>query len=226
MTQQEEKAPAPRNKDNKCSGPFQISDNPPHYLSAVEYTDIPEMVRVLNLDKDIYNGTASFQYPYLESHARTRLENTFIRDNQSGYTNCWAMRSTPDGPLIGWIHAHFLPEDSGTRVHPETGRELKVGVIGYWVSPEHTGKGHGSRAARWVVQEYLFKKRGCDIVRAEAYTHNVPSRKVLEAAGMECEVKEWTVFIPKLQKEMVICCYAIHRDGATRSVVTDKTRDP
>ncbi|KAG0375451.1 hypothetical protein BGX24_009069 [Mortierella sp. AD032] len=222
---QEDKAPTPRNRDNKCSGPFLVSEAPPHYLSAVEYTDIPEMVRVLNLDKDIYNGTASFQYPYLKSHARTRIENAFVRDNASGYTNCWAMRTSPEGPMIGWIHAHFLPED-GTRVHPATGRDLKIGVIGYWVGPECVGKGYASRSARFVVQEYLFKERGCDIVRAEAYTHNRPSRKVIEAAGMSCEVEEWTAFIPKLQKDMVICCYAIHRDESTKSVVTDKTKDP
>ncbi|KAF9121835.1 hypothetical protein BGW39_010225 [Mortierella sp. 14UC] len=222
---QEDKAPITRNRDNKCSGPFLVGQTPPHYLSAVEYEDIPEMVRVLNLDKDIYNGTASFQYPYLESHGRTRIQNAFVRDNDSGYTTCWAMRTCPEGPMIGWIHAHFLPED-GTRVHPETRKDLKIGVIGYWVSPEYVGKGYASRSARFVVQEYLFKERGCDIVRAEAYTHNVPSRKVLEAAGMSCEVEEWTLFIPKLQKEMAICCYAVHRDESTRSVVTDKTRDP
>ncbi|KAF9917954.1 hypothetical protein FBU30_000426 [Linnemannia zychae] len=225
MTQEETKAPVTRNKDNKCSGPFHLSNDPPHYLSPVEMSDAPEMVRVLNINKEIYSGTATFQYPYLDSHAHARIENAINHDNTAGYTQTWAMRTSPEGPIIGLIGIHFLPED-GSRLHPVTGKDLKIGVIGYWVSPEFVGKGYASRAARFVVQENLFKERGCDIVRAEAYTHNTPSRKVLEAAGMTCEVEEWTTFIPKLQKDMIICCYAAHRDESTRSVVTDKTRDP
>jgi len=222
--EQETKAPIIRSRNKKCSGPYLISENPPHYLSAVELEDIPEMVRILNIDKEVYNGTHSFQYPYLESHARPRIENTFLRDNAAGYTSTWAMRTSPQGPMMGWITHHFLPE--GTRAHPETGRDLKISAIGYWVSPEHVGKGYASRSAQFVTHEILFKERGCDIVRAEAYTHNKPSRKVLEAAGMRCEVEKWTVFIPKLEKDMTIACYAAHLDDSTKSIVTDKTRDP
>ncbi|KAG0203600.1 hypothetical protein BGX33_009022 [Mortierella sp. NVP41] len=221
---QDAKAPITRNRDNKCSGPYKINENPPHYISAIELEDIPEMVRILNINKDIYNGTATFQYPYLESHAWNRIESCFSRNNEDGYTTCWAMRTSPQGPLMGWLHAYFQP--AGTRAHPETGRDLKIGVVGYWVSPEYAGKGYASRAARWVVQENLFQERRCDIVRAEAYSNNTPSRKAMEAAGMRCEVDKWTAFIPKLQTERVICCYAAHRDESTHSIVTDKTIDP
>ncbi|KAF9081785.1 hypothetical protein BGX23_000457 [Mortierella sp. AD031] len=210
--------PVVRNKDNKCSGPYLISKDPPHYITPVELSDIPEVVRVLNINKDVYYGTGSFEYPHLESHARTRIELRIKGNNEAGYTTCWAMRTSPDGPLIGWIHAHFLPP--GTATHPESGRDLNIGVIGYWVSPEHVGRGYGSRSARFIVHEILFQERDCDIVRAEAYTDNIPSRKVLEAAGMRCEVEEKVVFVPKLQKEMANCCYAVHRDHSTTSVRT------
>ncbi|KAF9570923.1 hypothetical protein EC968_001172 [Mortierella alpina] len=199
----------------KAMGPYLLCEDPPHYLSAVGYEDIPEMVRVLNLDKNIYNGTASFQYPYLESHAQARVSRAVGYTTSLGYNTHWAMRTSSDGLLMGWIHAYMPP--GVEEVHPETGRALKIGEIGYWVSPEYLGRGYASRSARFVVQEILFKEFNCDIVRAEAYTHNVGSRKVLEGAGMECEVEAKTVFIPKLQEERVICCYAAHRDASTRS---------
>ncbi|KAF9942303.1 hypothetical protein BGZ75_005894 [Mortierella antarctica] len=195
-------------------GPYLLCEDPPHYLSAVGFEDIPEMVRVLNLDKNIYNGTASFQYPYLESHAHARVSRAVGYTTTLGYNTHWAMRTSPDGPLMGWIHAYLRPEED--EVHPETGRVLKIGEIGYWVSPEYVGKGYASRSARFVVSEIMQKEFHCDIVRAEAYVDNVGSRKVLESAGMECEVEAKTVFIPKLQEERVICCYAVHTDNSTK----------
>ncbi|KAF9900504.1 hypothetical protein EC991_007224 [Linnemannia zychae] len=207
-----------RNKTNKCSGPYLLSTDPPHYITPVELSDIPEVVRVLNINKDVYYGTGSFEYPHLECHARTRIETRIRSNNETGYTNTWAMRTAPDGPLIGWIHAHFMPP--GTATHPETGRDLKIGVIGYWVSPEHICRGYGSRSARFIVHETLFKERDCDIVRAVAYKDNTASRRVLEGAGMRCEVEEKVTFVPKLKKEMIDYCYAAHRDDSTLSVFT------
>ncbi|KAK5798795.1 acyl-CoA N-acyltransferase [Linnemannia elongata] len=210
--------PVIRNKNNKCSGPYLLCNDPPHYITPVELSDIPEVVRVLNINKDVYYGTGSFEYPHLESHARARIEARITGNNETGYTACWAMRTSPEGPLMGWIHAHFLPPGSAT--HPETGRDLKIGVIGYWVSPEHVRRGYGSRSAKFIVHEILFKERGCDIVRAVAYRDNIASRRVLEAAGMRCEVEEKVVFSNKLGKEMVDSCYAVHRDSSTLSVIT------
>ncbi|KAG0276540.1 hypothetical protein BGZ95_007404 [Linnemannia exigua] len=209
-----------RNKNNKCSGPYVLSTDPPHYITPVELSDTSEVVRVLNINKDVYYGTGSFEYPHLESHARPRIEARIKGNNETGYTTCWAMRTSPEGPLVGWIHAHFMPP--GTATHPETERDLKIGVIGYWVSPEHVCRGYGSRSARFIVHEILFKERGCDIVRAVAYKDNIASRKVLEAAGMRCEVEEKVTFVPKLNKEMVDYCYAAHRDDSTLSVFTPK----
>lgn len=207
-----------RNRSNKCSGSYLLSKDPPHYITPVELSDIPEVVRVLNINKDVYYGTGSFEYPHLESHARTRIETRIRGNNETGYTTCWAMRTSPEGALVGWIHAHFLPP--GTATHPETGKDLRIGVIGYWVSPEHVCRGYGSRSARFIVHEILFKERGCDIVRAVAYRDNIPSRRVLMAAGMRCEVEEKVTFSKKLGKEMVDSCYAVHRDDSTLSVLS------
>ncbi|KAF8931101.1 hypothetical protein EDD21DRAFT_165320 [Dissophora ornata] len=199
-------------------GPYMICEDPPHYLSAVGFKDIPEMVRVLNINKDVYNGTSSFEYPYLESHAQARVARAVANTAEKGYNTRWAMRTSPEGPLIGWIHTHSEPTIN--EVHPETSRPLKVTSIGYWVSPEYTRKGYAGRSARFVTQEILFKELDYDIVRGESYLYNTGSRKAMEGAGMVLEMEAKSVFIQKLQEERNVCCYAAHRDNSTRSVIT------
>lgn len=198
----------------KAAGPYLVCENPPHYLSAIDLKDIPEMVRVLNINKDIYEGTASFQYPYLESHALARITRAHKTRAEVGFNTHWAMRTSPDGPIMGWIHLYFNPEIK--RVHPTTGKPLMVCDIGYWVSPEYMRQGYASRSAQFVTHEICFKELGCDIVRAEAYIHNGASRRTMEHCGMECEVEEQQAFIPKHQETRVICCYAVHRDNSTK----------
>ncbi|KAF9274412.1 hypothetical protein BGZ68_000697 [Mortierella alpina] len=200
----------------KAMGPYLVCENPPHYLSAVGFEDIPEILRVANLDKNIYYGTASWQYPFLEEHAHVRVSRAVGYTTTKGYNTHWAMRTSPEGPLVGWIHAYLRPE--GEEAHPETGRVLKIAEIGYWVSPEYVGQGYASRSARFVVQEIMLKEFNCDIVRAEAYAYNIGSRKAMEYAGMECEVEAKTIFSPKLQEEKVVCFYAVHKDDSTKNV--------
>ncbi|KAF9107768.1 hypothetical protein BGX27_008615 [Mortierella sp. AM989] len=197
-------------------GPYLVSENPPHYLSAVELSDIPEMIRVININKDIYNGTASFEYPYTEAHAQARISRAIGYTTDLGYNTHWAMRTSQEGPLMGWVHVYFNPNTD--ELHPETGKPLKIAEIGYWVSPEYVGKGYAARSARFVTHEIMFKEFGCDIVRAEAYVDNKASRMIMERSGMICEIEATTAFIPKLQEERVVCCYAVHRNESTRSV--------
>ncbi|KAF9997031.1 hypothetical protein BGZ80_010200 [Entomortierella chlamydospora] len=213
--QAEQDTPFVREKAT-AMGPYLVSDAPPHYLSAVEFSDIPEMVRVVNINKDIFNGTASFQYPYTEDHAHARISRAVGYTTNLGYNTHWVMRTSPDGPLIGWIHAYFNTKVN--EVHPETGRPLKICEIGYWVSPEYVGKGYGSRSAQFVTHEIMFKEFGCDIVRADAFVDNKGSRTILENIGMVCEVESITEFIPKFQEQRVICCYAVHRSEATQTI--------
>ncbi|KAF8952995.1 hypothetical protein BGZ52_002586 [Haplosporangium bisporale] len=203
----------------KAMGPYLVSENPPHYLSAVGLADIPEMVRILNIDKEIYNGTASFQYPYLESHARARIERAIGYHTSRGVNTHWAMRTSPQGPIMGWIHAYFH-ETVGHEVSPRTNAPLKVADIGYWVSPEYVGKGYAARSARYVVQEILFKEFDCDVAKGEAYAVNTASRKILQSSGMKCEFESRMSFIPKFQQEREICGYVAYRDSEVEEFVT------
>ncbi|KAF9151278.1 hypothetical protein BG015_006868 [Linnemannia schmuckeri] len=205
----------------KCMGPYTVCQDPSLYLSAVEFSDIPEMVRILNINQDVYNGSALFQYPYLESHAQDRIQKAHNTVSAIGINTHWAMRTTPHGPLIGWAHLHFdhYDEKHPQPVHPVTGTPLTVADIGYWLSPEHTGKGFAARVGRFLVEEIAIKDMGCDIVRAVSYVENWPSRKVAERAGMELELASKSILIPKLGVMRDICTYAVHKDPATKSIV-------
>ncbi|KAG0297998.1 hypothetical protein BGZ96_003645 [Linnemannia gamsii] len=205
----------------KCMGPYTVCTEPALYLSAVEFSDIPEMVRILNINQDVYNGSALFQYPYLEAHAQDRVQKAHETVSAIGINTHWAMRTTPHGPLIGWAHLHFdhYDEKHPQPVHPDTGIPLVVADIGYWLSPEHTGKGFAARVGRYLVEDIAMKDMGCDIVRAVSYVENWPSRKVAERSGMELELASKSILIPKLGVMRDICTYAVHKDPATKSII-------
>ena len=198
-------------------GPYCVSTIPPHYLSAVTMADIPEMIRVLNINKDIFDGTASYQFPYLESHAEARVTRA-LGYHAKGINTHWAVRTSPDGPLIDWIHTYIQTDVKD--IHPKTGNPVKIADIGYWMSPEYTGKGYASRSARYLVHEILFKEFNVDIVRAGAFIENKASRKILESVGMCCEVEEQPDFIPKFQCYRQVCSYAIHRNESSKHIIS------
>ncbi|KAG0044261.1 hypothetical protein BGZ83_010493 [Gryganskiella cystojenkinii] len=226
MTQETTAAHKYTRETAKCLGPYCVSaSNPALYMSAVEYSDLPEMVRILNLNQDVYNGSALFLYPFLESHGQEKIQKAHEHIHQEGINTHWAMRESPssDSPLIGWAHLHFehYDEKYPQPIHPVTGKPLVVADIGYWLSPEHTGKGLAARVGRYLVEEIAFKDMGCDIVRAVSYTENWPSRKVAERAGMKLELESKSILIPKLGVFRDICTYASHKDEATRHIVKE-----
>ncbi|CAO3574161.1 unnamed protein product [Mortierella alpina] len=96
-----------------CMGPYTVSTDPALYLSAVELSNVPEMVRLLNINKDVYNGSAIFQYPYLESHAQERIQRAHEDITTLGINTHWAMRTTPTGPMIGWAHCISITTTTG-----------------------------------------------------------------------------------------------------------------
>ncbi|KAG0023438.1 hypothetical protein BGZ81_008114 [Podila clonocystis] len=203
-------------EDIKGMRTYLVCENPPHYLTPVNDSDVPEIVRVLNINKDVYFGTASFQFPFLESHALERLKMVNRYRESLKFNSHFAVRASPTGPFIGWSSFYF-PKD-GTEVHPETGRPLKIAELGYWISPEHTGKGYATRSVRFILDELVFKEFGCDIGRAEIFSENEASRKTLLKAGLECELEGKVLFIPKFNKDKVLSCFAKHIDNSTLSV--------
>ncbi|KAK3813300.1 MAG: acyl-CoA N-acyltransferase [Benniella sp.] len=204
-----------------CMGPYTVSMDPALYLSAVEFSDIPEMVRILNINQDVFNGSAIFQYPYLESHAQERIQRAHDHITTHGINTHWAMRTSPTGPLIGWAHLHFehYNEEHPQPVHPVTGEPLLEAEFGYWLSPEHTRKGFAAKAATYLLHEVIHKEMNCDIVRAVSYVENKASRTVAERAGMTLELESVSLFVSKLGVYRTACCYVSHKDEATKRIV-------
>lgn len=200
----------------KCMRTYLVCENPPHYLTPVDDFDIPEMVRVLNINEDIFIGTSTFDYPYPESLALERLATVNKSRKALQLNSHFAVRTSPSGPLIGW--ASFFFTKDGTEVHPKTGRPLKIAVLGYWISPEHTGKGYATRSTQFMLDELMFKEYDCDIGRAEIFSENEASRKALLRAGMECELEGKVLFIEKFNQDKAMSCFAKHRDDSTKSV--------
>ncbi|KAG0252657.1 hypothetical protein DFQ27_007930 [Actinomortierella ambigua] len=196
----------------KFMGPYMVSQEPPLYLSGITKEDLPEMVRVANLDQAIFNGTGTFLYPFLDSHAEQRLAGAERYRANRGYNGQWAMRTRPDGPLIGWISVYEFEEADWAK-HPVTGRALKTVETGYWMSSEYAGQGLTSRAMLFIKEEIVVKELQAELFTADAYVWNRASQRVLEKIGMSVSVANKKVFIPKFGEEREVVTYVWYADG-------------
>lgn len=94
-------------EDIKGMRTYLVCENPPHYLTPANDSDVSEIVRVLSINKDVYYGTATFQFPFLESHALKRLEMVNRYRESLKFNSHFAVRTSPTGPLIGWSSSTF-----------------------------------------------------------------------------------------------------------------------
>ena len=54
---------------------------------------------------------------------------------------------------------------------------------GFWLSPEHQGRGLMSEACEWA-NDFWFETLGCPILRVSKAAANLPSRRISEKQGM------------------------------------------
>jgi ribosomal-protein-alanine N-acetyltransferase len=89
--------------------------------------------------------------------------------------------------------------DDAVALSVTTGPETPVGTVsltinqeahraelGYWIAPDHQGKGYGTEAAA-VLVDYGFRQRGFHRIEARAFEFNEPSRRLLESIGFTHE---------------------------------------
>lgn len=55
-------------------------------------------------------------------------------------------------------------------------------IVGIWIAPNHHGKGLGREAGELLI-DYVFRSYDTPVIRANAFDHNTPSRRLLEALG-------------------------------------------
>ena len=118
-------------------------------------------------------GVHLLPHPYRRRHA---VE--FVRRKRAEFRQhenlALAITTRDSGVLIGMI-------ELAARSIPERRYEL-----GYWISPEHRGKGYASEAARTMCR-VGFEILGLHRIEAGALSRNRASIRVLEKAGLRHE---------------------------------------
>ncbi|GJJ69886.1 hypothetical protein EMPS_02235 [Entomortierella parvispora] len=209
-----------RREEAQCMGPYFVSQEPPLFLSAVLHSDIPEMVRILNLDDSVFRNSSYFKFPYPEDLARTHVARADRVIESQGVNAHWAMRTSPDGKIMGWLSLHPIKPKPPTATEATTAAavgatsenalshplvpKVKEGRTGYWVSPEYRNQGYARRALAYLLNEIAAKEQGFDLVRADAYAENLASQRVMERAGMVLQSTDHIVTVeaygPGVQK--------------------------
>lgn len=64
--------------------------------------------------------------------------------------------------------------------------ESQVAELGYWLDPDHHGRGYTSEAAALLL-DHGFEQMGLHRVYAHVFAFNDPSRRLLEGLGFEHE---------------------------------------
>ncbi|KAG0206277.1 hypothetical protein BGX28_002274 [Mortierella sp. GBA30] len=180
-------------EEAKSMGPYLVPPSAQSlstlFLSAVDRSDMPEMLRILNLDDSVFQGSSGFLFPYLQEHAEAHIERAYNVVKKCGMNTHWAMRTAPNGKLVGWIHIHTHRHDQPLSL------QVKEGRSGYWVSPEYRGQGFAVRSLQFLLTEIAVKEMDYDLIKADAFVDNLASRKVMERAGMVLESEELVVKI-------------------------------
>lgn len=106
------------------------------------------------------------------SLAETRAAIRMIRTGKA--FQAWAITLRQGGELIGAC-GFVAPKVEHAR-----------GEIGYWLGPQHWGKGYAAEAAKAVIG-YGFQKLRLNRIEAVCSPENPPAARVLEKAGMKYE---------------------------------------
>ncbi|TMA07083.1 MAG: GNAT family N-acetyltransferase [Deltaproteobacteria bacterium] len=91
--------------------------------------------------------------------------------------------------------------------------EEEAWTIGFWIHPDHWGKGFAVEAARATI-EFGFSRLRAVVIRAAHATWNVRSKRVIEKLGMGF-IRENPCGFKKNGKAMPEFEYALTKDGYT-----------
>jgi [ribosomal protein S5]-alanine N-acetyltransferase len=148
-------------------------------IRAWRASDIDSLVRHANNRAVWLNLRDRFPHPYTRADGEQWLE--FVRTVQPGQH----LAVDLDGEAVG-----------GVAVEPGTDIERISGELGYWIGPEHWGKGLATRAAAEMTT-HAFDVLGLHRVWASPFARNRASIRVLEKLGyrregelVECIVKD------------------------------------
>ncbi|KAG0078253.1 hypothetical protein BGZ92_001531, partial [Podila epicladia] len=184
-------------------GPYKVAED--IYLSPFSISDTSELHRVLNITNAVSLGlyTASVTFPFPLEAAESFTRRHEHKRTECGFVDSWAIRPAPEGPVMGLLSVRaFDHEEEGVPVcyHEQGGSGNKVpmrcGGVGYWLSPEATGKGIMTRVLDYGLRQLARQEMGFERVHGEAWEENMASRRVMERAGMQL-ASPVDCFVPK-----------------------------
>ncbi|MGF1629182.1 MAG: GNAT family N-acetyltransferase [Kiloniellaceae bacterium] len=117
----------------------------------------------------------------------------------------------PEGAATAWIASHDAARDEGAEyvfaitLKTDGEADAVIGAgglhkiaqgnfeLGYWLAPQHWGRGLASEAARAMVV-YGFEKLGAEALNSGYFTDNPASGRVLEKAGFRANgiARQWS----------------------------------
>lgn len=89
-----------------------------------------------------------------------------------------AEQKTPHD-IIGFVIGEL------TELKENWGGEVGLGDIGYFIHPEHQGKGYVTEAIRGFMGKFYFEKLNYPYLSATVHPKNPPSIRVLESVGFK-----------------------------------------
>ncbi|KAF9111534.1 hypothetical protein BGX27_004792 [Mortierella sp. AM989] len=216
----------PCNTSIRCMEPYQVSES--IWLTPVWPSDASELFRILNINEHISEGlySISMRFPFPEDAAISFTKRHQEKRIAAGAVTSWAIRTSVDGPMIGLFAMD--PFDHGDEMGPcysnveqkynstqeldsmvteaRQAQILSCGGLGYWISPEHVGKGIMSQVVSYGLKHLARKEFGYDRVHGEAWIENRASQRVMEHAGMYRTVGV-PCFVPKFNVTKDIAHY-------------------
>ena len=117
----------------------------------------------------------------------------------------------PEGAAAAWIASHAAARDAGAEyifaitLQADGAQAAAIGAsglhkiakgnfeLGYWLAPEHWGRGLASEAARAMVV-YGFEKLAAEALNSGYFIDNPASGRVLEKAGFRANgiARQWS----------------------------------
>lgn len=155
------------------------------------------------------------RFPFSEEGAQYFTARHLNKRTEDGVCRAWAIRIKLNGPMIGLFalgpfdHGDMGPCYCGkepvakaeliqdTRDGNEKKDIWSCGGLGYWISPEHAGKGIMTEVVRFALTRMARQEFGYDRVHGEAWMDNMGSRRVMEKTGLMRPAVGVPCFVPK-----------------------------
>jgi RimJ/RimL family protein N-acetyltransferase len=135
-------------------------------------------------------------HPYTARHARRFLSEAATGEASGGdICRVIVSRANPN-VLIGVI---------GFRCEGDT-----LLSLGYWIAREHHGRGYAREAAKAMI-DFGFTTRPVDAVVATVLPDNLPSRRVLKAAGLARQHRRVTMWCRAVGRKQSVLDFRLDR---------------